>query len=62
MNKISKNILIGVTAIAVVLSVGLALSNKLEQRKTDKHDNIKSKQRADNLYYDSMTEKDIAWG
>tara|TARA_Y100000593_G_scaffold95083_1_gene199339 strand:- start:6428 stop:6616 length:189 start_codon:yes stop_codon:yes gene_type:complete len=62
MKNVRRNVLVGFTAAVMITSIGLALSNKFEQRKAEKEENITSKQRADNVYYDSLTEKDIAWG
>ena len=62
MKKKYRNALIGAAAFVMISSIGLTISNKMEQRKTEKQESIESKERADNRYYDSLTEDDIAWG
>ena len=48
--------LLGLSALVIIGSIGFLATKKIKnQEKLDKV-------RADNVYFDSLTEKDIAWG
>ena len=59
MKKRSKNILISLTAVVLLSSAGLLIAKGFKRRKKK---TVEAKTRADNAYFDSLTEKDIAWG
>jgi|2_EtaG_2_1085320.scaffolds.fasta_scaffold29420_2 hypothetical protein len=59
MKKRSKNILIGLGALVLVGSAGFLIAQEMKNRKKDV---VSAKNRAENAYVDSLTQKDIAWG
>ena len=59
MKKRSKNILIGLGALVLIGSAGFLIAQEMKNRKTDV---VSAKNRAENAYIDSITQKDIAWG
>ena len=57
MKKEHKNMLLGLSAIVLIGGISFLVSKEMTDTK------IKQKaDRADNVYFDSLTEKDIAWG
>ena len=59
MKKRHKNILLGMSVIVLIGGISFLVSQEIKDKKID----LKaSKIRADNVYFDSITEKDIAWG
>ena len=57
MKKEHKNMLLGLSAIVLIGGISFLVSKEMKDTK------IKQKaDRADNVYFDSLTEKDIAWG
>ena len=59
MKKRSKNILIGLGALVLIGSAGFLIAQEMKNRKKDV---VSAKDRAENAYVDSLTQKDIAWG
>tara|TARA_B100001123_G_C14676841_1_gene775747 strand:+ start:267 stop:446 length:180 start_codon:yes stop_codon:yes gene_type:complete len=59
MKKRSKNILIGLGALVLIGSAGFLIAQEMKNRKKDV---VSAKNRAENAYIDSITQKDIAWG
>tara|TARA_R110002020_G_scaffold2702_3_gene12719 strand:+ start:601 stop:780 length:180 start_codon:yes stop_codon:yes gene_type:complete len=59
MKKRSKNILIGLGALVLIGSAGFLIAQEMKNRKKDV---VSAKNRAENAYIDSLTQKDIAWG
>ena len=59
MKKRSKNILLGLGALVVIGSAGFLIAQEMKNRKKDV---VSAKDRAENAYVDSLTQKDIAWG
>ena len=59
MKKRSKNILLGLGALVLIGSAGFLIAQEMKNRKKDV---VSAKNRAENAYIDSITQKDIAWG
>ena len=59
MKKRSKKILIGLGALVLIGSAGFLIAQEMKNRKKDV---VSAKNRAENAYIDSITQKDIAWG
>ena len=59
MKKRSKNILIGLGALVLIGSAGFLIAQEMKNRKKDV---VSAKNRAENAYINSLTQKDIAWG
>ena len=59
MKKRSKNILLGLGALELIGSAGFLIAQEMKNRKKDV---VSAKDRAENAYVDSLTQKDIAWG
>lgn len=59
MKKRSKNILLGLGALVLIGSAGFLIAQEMKNRKKDV---VSAKDRAENAYVDSLTQKDIAWG
>ena len=59
MKKRSKNILLGLGALILIGSAGFLIAQEMKNRKKDV---VSAKDRAENAYVDSLTQKDIAWG
>tara|TARA_Y100001951_G_scaffold56791_1_gene45023 strand:+ start:6663 stop:6842 length:180 start_codon:yes stop_codon:yes gene_type:complete len=59
MKKEHKNMLLGLSAIVLIGGISFLVSQEIKDTKIKQKE---AKDRADNVYFDSLTEKDIAWG
>ena len=59
MKKEHKNMLLGLSAIVLIGGISFLVSKEMKDTKIKQK---AAKDRADNVYFDSLTEKDIAWG
>ena len=59
MKKEHKNMLLGLSAIVLIGGFSFLVSQEIKDTKIKQKE---AKDRADNVYFDSLTEKDIAWG
>ena len=59
MKKEQKNMLLGLSAIVLNGGISFLVSQEIKDTKIKQKE---AKDRADNVYFDSLTEKDIAWG
>ena len=59
MKKIHKNMLLGFSSLVLIGGISFLVSQEMKDKKLEQK---VAKVRADNVYFDSLTEKDIAWG